>query len=155
MSNALKACLLAAVAAAALAFTTIEAAAQAASPNQIVGVREAENGAIKLEMFDAGGSYAARMLYGRQLMEADGTTFKKDTLNPDPALRGRSLEGIVFVTNLTWDMRDRRWEGGDFYSGLTGRTMSVQAELVGETMQVRAYMGAPLLGQTIVFRRVP
>ncbi|WP_421698587.1 DUF2147 domain-containing protein [Ancylobacter sp.] len=155
MSNAVKARLLAAAAAAALALTTVEAAAQAAAPEQIIGVWEAENGAIKLEMFDAGGSYAARMLYGRQLMEADGTTFKKDTLNPDPALRGRSLEGIVFVTNLTWDAQDRRWEGGNFYSGLTGRTMSVQAELVGETMQVRAYMGAPLLGQTITFRRVP
>lgn len=155
MSNALKGRLLAAAAAAALAFSSVEAAAQAASPDQIVGVWEAENGAIKLEMFDAGGSYAARMLYGRQLMEADGTTFKKDTLNPDPALRGRSLEGIVFVTSLAWDARDRRWEDGTFYSGLTGRTMSVQAELVGEKMQVRAYMGAPLLGQTIVFRRVP
>ena len=155
MSNAFKRRLLAAAATAALALTAVEAAAQASSPDQIIGVWEAENGNIKLEMFDAGGSYAARMLYGKLVMEADGSTFKKDTLNPDPALRGRSLEGIVFVTELKWDERDRRWEGGNFYSGATGRTMSVQAEMVGETMQVRAYMGAPLLGQTMVLRRVP
>jgi len=33
--------------------------------------------------------------------------------------------------------------------------MSAQAALVGEKMEVRAQMGAPLLSQTIVFRRVP
>lgn len=134
--------------------STGDAVAQASSPNEIIGVWEAENGNIKLEMFDAGGSYAARMIYGALLVEADGTTFKKDTLNPDPALRSRSLEGIVFVTDLKWNERDRRWEGGNFYSGATGRTMSAQAELVGEKMEVRAYMGAPLLGQTMIFRRV-
>ncbi|WP_428029960.1 DUF2147 domain-containing protein [Ancylobacter sp.] len=136
------------------AFSAGHAAAQASSPHDIVGVWEAENGNIKLEMFDAGGSYAARMLYGKLVMEADGKTFKKDTLNPDAALRDRSLEGIVFVTDLKWDARDGRWEGGNFYSGATGRTMSAQAELVGEKMEVRAYMGAPLLGQSLVFRRV-
>lgn len=146
--------LAAALAAATTALPTGEAVAQASSPHEIVGVWEAENGNIKLEMFDAGGSYAARMIYGKLLVEADGKTFKKDTLNPDPALRSRSLEGIVFVTDLKWDERERQWEGGNFYSGVTGRTMSAQAALVGGKMEVRAYMGAPLLGQTMVFRRV-
>ncbi|MBS9478463.1 DUF2147 domain-containing protein [Ancylobacter radicis] len=156
MRNSVMGSLLAASLAAAItALPSSQALAQASSPDQIVGVWEAENGNIKLEMFDAGGSYAARMIYGKLVVEADGKTFKKDTLNPDPALRGRSLEGIVFVTDLTWDERDRRWEGGNFYSGATGRTMSAQAELVGEKMEVRAYMGTPLLGQSIVFRRVP
>lgn len=132
----------------------IAAFAQASSPDEILGVWEAENGNIKLEMFDAGGSYSARMIYGKLLVEADGKTFKKDTLNPNPALRDRSLEGIVFVTDLKWDEGDRRWEGGNFYSGATGQTMSAQAEMVGAKMEVRAYMGAPLLGQTLVFRRV-
>lgn len=153
MSAHIRASLLAAVAAATLSFTAVEALAEASSPNPIVGVWEAENGNIKLEMFDAGGSYAARMIYGKLLMEADGETFKKDTRNPNAALRGRFLEGIVFVTDLAWDPRDRRWEGGSFYSA-TGRTMSAQAELVGDKMEVRAYLGTPLGGPTMVFRRV-
>ena len=144
----------AALAAGTMAVPLAAAFAQASSPQEILGIWEAENGNIKLEMFDAGGSYSARMIYGKLLVEADGKTFKKDTLNPNPALRGRSLEGIVFVTDLKWDESDRRWEGGSFYSGATGQTMSAQAEMVGGKMEVRAYMGAPLLGQTIVFRRV-
>ncbi|MDF2996823.1 MAG: signal peptide protein [Xanthobacteraceae bacterium] len=105
-------------------------------------------------MFDAGETYAARVLYGKLLVEADGKTFKKDTLNPDPKLRSRSLERAVVLTNLKWDASDGRWEGGDFYSGATGQTHSVQATLVSGKMELRAYMGTPMLGRTMVFRRV-
>ncbi|MCO4319008.1 DUF2147 domain-containing protein [Phyllobacterium sp. 21LDTY02-6] len=127
--------------------------AQASSPDQIVGVWESEDGNIKLEMFDAGGSYAARVLYGKLLMEADDKTFKKDTLNPDPNLRSRSLERAVLVTNLKWDAADGRWEDGSFYSGATGQTHSARATLVSGKLELRAYMGTAILGRTMVLRR--
>lgn len=127
--------------------------AQANSPSEILGVWEAVDGSVKLEVFEAGDSYAARILYGKLLMEADGTTFKKDTLNPDPSLRSRSLEGIVFLDGLQWDADDGRWEDGRFYSGATGRTHSARATMVDEMMELRAYMGTPALGRTMVLRR--
>ena len=130
-----------------------EAFAQASSPDQIVGVWQSEDGNLKLEMFDAGETYAARVLYGKLLVEADGKTFKKDTLNPDPNLRSRSLERAVLVTNLKWDAADRRWEGGNFYSGATGQTHSAQATLVTGKLELRAYRGTTLLGRTMVLRR--
>lgn len=131
-----------------------EAFAQASSPDQIVGVWESEDGNLKLEIFDAGETYAARVLYGKLLMEADGRTFKKDTLNPDPKLRSRSLERAVLVSNLTWDAGDGRWEGGNFYSGATGQTASARAALVSGKLELRAYRGTPMLGRTMVLRRV-
>lgn len=131
-----------------------DALAQASSPNDIVGVWEAENGNVKFEMFDAGGSYAARMIYGNRLVEADGKTFKKDTLNPDPNLRNRSLQGIVFLNNLKWDAGERRWEGGSLYDGSSGRTYSGRATLVNGKLELRGYIGTPLAGQTMVLRRV-
>lgn len=131
-----------------------DAFAQASSPDEIIGVWEAEDGNVKFEMFDAGASYAARMIYGVRLVEADGKTFKKDTLNPDPALRNRSLERIVFLNNLKWDAGERRWEGGSFYDGSSGRTYSGRATLVNGKLELRGYMGTPLLGQTMVLRRV-
>ncbi|WP_375283596.1 DUF2147 domain-containing protein [Sphingobium yanoikuyae] len=129
------------------------ALAQATSPSQIVGIWEAEDGNVKFEMFDAGGSYAARSIYGVRLVEADGKTFKKDTHNPDPKLRDRSLKGIVFITNLAWDARDRRWEGGNMYDPSSGRSLSARVSLVGGKMELRAYMGTPMLGRTMVLRR--
>ncbi|MDR6951187.1 uncharacterized protein (DUF2147 family) [Ancylobacter sp. 3268] len=140
-----------------LGMTALPAAgafAQASSPNEIVGVWESEDGNLKIEMFDAGGSYAARMLYGARAVEADGKTFKKDTQNPDPALRNRSLEGIVFINDLKWSAGNRRWEGGSFYVAPSGQTLSGQAGLKDGKLELQAYMGLPVLGQTMVLRRV-
>lgn len=131
-----------------------DAFAQATSPSEIVGIWEEESGNLKLEMFDAGGRYSARLIYGDRVVEADGKTFKRDALNPDPKLRSRSLEGIIFVTNLRWDARDRRWEGGSLYDGSSGRTYSGRATLVNGKLELRGYMGTPLLGQTILLRRI-
>ncbi|MCQ1836694.1 DUF2147 domain-containing protein [Neorhizobium galegae] len=127
--------------------------AQAPSPDRIIGVWESDDGDFKFEMFDAGETYAARVIYAKPLVEADGKTFKKDTLNPDPELRSRSLKGIVFLNDLKWDAGDRRWEGCSLYSGATGRTVSARVTLVGEKMELRGYMGTPTLGRTTVLHR--
>lgn len=127
--------------------------AQATSSGQIVGIWEADDGNVKFEMFDAGGSYAARSIYGVRLVEADGKTFKRDTHNPDPKLRDRSLKDIVFITNLTWDAHDRRWEGGKMYDPSSGRSLSARVSLVDGKMELRAYMGTPMLGRTMVLHR--
>lgn len=128
--------------------------AQASSPNEITGVWETNDGNFKFEVFDAGGSFAARVIYGDRLVEADGKTFKKDIHNPDPKLRTRSLEGIVFLTGLKWDAQDSRWEDGRFYDGSSGRTYSGRASLRNGALELRGYAGTPLLGRTMVLHRV-
>lgn len=155
MLNSTRAALLAAAIVGGLADTHFgDASAQVPGRSEIVGIWEAENGNLKFEMFEAGGSYAARMIYGNRLVEADGKTFKKDTLNPDPKLRDRSLHGIVFLKNLKWDASDHRWDGGSIYDGSSGRSYSAQVLLVNGKMELRGYMGVPALGQTVVLRRV-
>jgi uncharacterized protein (DUF2147 family) len=129
--------------------------AQASSPDEITGVWETESRNFKFEMFDAGESYSARIIFGDRLVEADGKTFKKDIHNPDPKLRGRSLKGIVFLPGLKWDKTDRRWEDGRLYDGSSGRTYSGRASLVEGNLELRGYAGVPLLGQTLLLQRVP
>lgn len=128
--------------------------AQVAAAPQIAGIWEAEDGRMKIEMFDAGGAYAGRLLWGRRAVEADGKTFKRDTHNPDPKLRNRSLQGITILENLRWDAKDRRWEGGTLYDGTSGRSISAHLRLVNGKLEMRGYMGSPMLGRTITFRRV-
>jgi uncharacterized protein (DUF2147 family) len=134
--------------------TTSFAFAQPAAPNQILGVWESENGNLKLEMISASGGYAGRVIYGNRLVEADGKTFKKDVRNPDPNLRDRSLQGVLLVRNLKWDAQDRRWEDGAFYDASSGRSYSARATLVNGKMELRAYLNSPLVGRTVVLRRV-
>ncbi|NKN37309.1 DUF2147 domain-containing protein [Agrobacterium sp. a22-2] len=129
--------------------------AQASSPDDIIGIWASDDGAFKFEMFDAGETYAARVIFAQPLLEADGRTFKKDTLNPDPTLRDRSLAGIVFISGLQWNSANGRWEGGRLYSAATGRTVSARATLTDGVMELRAYMGTPALGRATMLRRVP
>lgn len=129
------------------------AVAEDIAPDDILGVWETEDGNLKFEMFDSGETYSARILHGARLLEEDGKTYKKDLQNPDPALRDRSLEGIVCITGLAWDDGDQRWEDGSFYLAASGRTVSAQVTLDDETMELRAYRGRPMLGRTITLRR--
>jgi uncharacterized protein (DUF2147 family) len=129
------------------------ATAQTASAPRIAGIWEAEDGRMKIEIFDAGGAYAGRLLWGQRAVEADGKTFRRDTHNPDPKLRNRSLQGITILQNLKWDAKDRRWEGGTLYDGTSGRSISANLRLVNGKLEMRAYMGSPMLGRTITFRR--
>jgi len=127
--------------------------AQASTPNEIIGVWQAENGLLKFEMFDTGTSYAGRIIFGDRIVEADGKTFKKDTHNPDPRLRDRSLQGIVFLSNLKWNSSDNRWDGGNLYDASSGQSYSARVALVNGKMELRGYLGTPALGQTIVLNR--
>lgn len=129
--------------------------AQTVSAPEIAGIWEAEDGRMKIEVFDAGGAYAGRLLWGKRAVEADCKTFKRDTHNPNPSLRNRSLQGITILQNLKWDARDRRWEGGTLYDGTSGRSVSAHLRLVNGKLEMRGYMGSPMLGRTITFRRSP
>ncbi|HXH45192.1 MAG TPA: DUF2147 domain-containing protein [Bradyrhizobium sp.] len=124
-------------------------AARAAQPDDIIGTWQSET--IKLEFFKAGPEYNARILWGNRIVESDGTTFKKDTLNPDPALRSRSLQGITMVTGLVY--QNGEWTGGTLYDGSSGRLISGKAEIVDGKLHLRGYMGIPAVGQTMVLQR--
>ena len=59
--------------------------AQTFPADEVVGLWEADNGSLKLDIFDAGGTYSARMLYGVRVMEPDNKTF----IDPQPGSAAR------------------------------------------------------------------
>jgi uncharacterized protein (DUF2147 family) len=152
MLHATKASMLASLAISSLAIVPTVSAQTGPAP-QIAGIWESEDGRMKIEMFDVEGVYAGRLIWGQRAVEADGKTFKRDTHNPDPKLRNRSLQGITVLQNLKWDAKDRRWEGGTLYDGTSGRSISAHLRLVNGKLEMRGYMGSPMLGRTITFRR--
>jgi uncharacterized protein (DUF2147 family) len=129
------------------------ASAQTPAAREIVGVWAEDDGQLKFEVHEVGETYEARIIHSGRVMEADGRTFKADTLNPDPALRSRSLKGTVILSGLKWNSEARRWEGASLYDSSSGRTYSAYVSLVDEHMELRGYLGVPLLGQTVILRR--
>ncbi|MFG5121283.1 DUF2147 domain-containing protein [Methylorubrum sp. POS3] len=129
------------------------ASAQTPAAREIVGVWAEDDGQLKFEVHEVNETYEAHLIHSARVMEADGRTFRADTFNPDPALRGRNLRGTVILSGLRWDQAVRRWEGGSLYDGSSGRTYSAYVSLVDGHMELRGYLGIPLLGQTIILRR--
>lgn len=129
------------------------ASAQPPAAREIIGVWAEDDGQFKFEVHEVGDTYKARIIHSGRVMEADGRTFKADTLNPDPALRSRSLKGTVILSGLRWNPETGRWEGASLYDGSSGRTYSAYVLLVDGHMELRGYLGVPLLGQTVILRR--
>jgi uncharacterized protein (DUF2147 family) len=130
---------------------TMTGFAQRQSTDEILGTWEADDGSVKLDMFKNGSELQAHLLYGNQLVEADGVTFKQDAKNPDPTLRSRSMKNVVFIWGLHWD--DGQWKGGSLYDGSSGRTYKCKVELKDGKMYLRGYLGMSVLGQTRILHR--
>lgn len=81
-----------------------------------------------------------------------GAQPRKDRFNKDPKLRDRAIVGMALMWNLVY--RDGKYEGGYVYNPEDGRTYRVTASMTGSSaLELRGYLGIPLLGQTQTFSR--
>lgn len=127
--------------------------AQGIPADKIAGVWLTEDKDLKIEIFKTGDTYSGKLLWAKDMFEADGKTPKKDTENPDKKLRGRSRQGIVNITGLTYT--DGAYTSGELYSPKDGDTYSLKAVLkTVNNLEVRGYKGVSLLGKTIKWTRI-
>ncbi|MEY8760613.1 DUF2147 domain-containing protein [Chryseobacterium tongliaoense] len=125
--------------------------AQKLSPDQIIGVWKCED--YKIEIFRSGNTYSGKLLWAKDLFEADGKTPKKDNKNPDAKLRSRSRQGIIHITGLIY--RDGEYLDAKLYSVQDGNTYSLKAVLKNiNYLETRGYKGVPLIGKTFKWTRV-
>lgn len=83
-----------------------------------------------------------------------GRPDRLDTLNPDPTLRHRRLQGLTFMKNFRY-AGDDRWTGGTIYDPNSGKTYKGSMTLVDrDTLKLRGYVGIPLFGRTDTWTRV-
>ena len=100
----------------------------------------------KILMLKSGNTYVAKMLYGKELIEADGT-YKKDVNNPDPTLRSRELKDYILISGLVY--QDGKWTDGKIYNYRDGNSYDVTIQLEGKVMNMRVYKGTPMFGRTL------
>jgi uncharacterized protein (DUF2147 family) len=78
---------------------------------------------------------------------------RKDTKNPDPALRDRVLRGQVIMKGLK-PSGVNHWSGGTIYDPDKGSTYKCYLDLQpGGTLKLRGYIGFSLLGRTQTWTR--
>lgn len=131
-------------------FASLVSFGQKIAPDQIVGVWKSDE--YKIEIFKSGTTYSGKLLWSKDLFEADGKTSKKDTENPDKKLRSRPREGVTHITGLTFE--DGEFVGGKLYSVKDGNTYNLKGQLKGaNNLDTRGYKGIPMMGKTVNWTR--
>lgn len=127
--------------------------AQTSGGDRILGVWLSENKDGKIEVYKSGSKYFGKLIWGKKMYEADGTTSRKDVENKNEKLRSRNLKDLVMLTNFTYD--DNAWDGGEIYDPYSGKTYSCTLKLKEGKLNIRGYVGVSLFGRTSVWERVP
>jgi uncharacterized protein (DUF2147 family) len=130
------------------AMTTLRAQT---NPNAIVGTWESDQKGVRMEYFQDGDHYNARLLWGNKIVEADNVTSKKDTKNLDASLRSRNIIGIVSLTDLKWDGKE--YTDGKIYDPPSGKTYNCKAWIEGDNLQLRGFLGFSMMGETVSWHR--
>ena len=100
-----------------------------------------------MQILKSGDRYYGKMLYGKDLMEADGKTYKKDVNNPDSSLRSRPLKDYTLISGLIY--KDGKWVNGKIYYFVNGNSYDVDLEIKDATLYMRAFMGIRMFGKTV------
>jgi len=102
-------------------------------------------------------------------LESDGTLSGKitdlsddewgepDVENPDPALRARPLLYLELMSGFV-GVGEGRWDSGTIYDPYTGGTFSCMLKHSSATslrLEVRGYIGTPLIGRSEFWVRLP
>jgi uncharacterized protein (DUF2147 family) len=117
----------------------------------IIGVWETKNKDGKMEIFKNGDEYQAKLLWGKDIINADGSS-KIDVNNTVTKLQNRKLVGIIYLEGLKF--KDDKWEKGRVYNSANGKWYKCFVWLENDQLFLRGYLGLKVLGQTSTWNRI-
>jgi uncharacterized protein (DUF2147 family) len=119
----------------------------------IVGMWLSEAKDLKVEVYKQKNQFFGKMVWFDCPPHTPPMEHYRDKANPNPNLRSRAWLGIILLQNLVFDGKTE-WENGDVYDPNSGSTYRSKVKLLDtQTLHVRGYIGIPLFGKTMVFRR--
>ncbi|MBS0031064.1 DUF2147 domain-containing protein [Chitinophaga sp. 22321] len=117
----------------------------------ILGTWQNEDRSGKIEIYQSGDQYFGKLLWGKYMLDERGVP-RKDTLNPNIALRSRAWPNIVMLTGFRY--QNGQWEDGKIYDPTSGKSYTAVMKLKNGRLALRGYIGIELLGKTIYWDRV-
>ncbi len=141
---------------------TVLTAGAARDADAIVGAWEADNkkDIVHIKIERDGEIYSGTIVWIEEKFfppddpRGMGGKPKTDRNNPDPALRTRPIVGLAVVGGLRYAGRGE-WKGGWIYAPDRGRKARCKAKLTPHgTLRVRGFIGHPLFGSSLEWRRV-
>ncbi|MFT3678880.1 MAG: DUF2147 domain-containing protein [Ferruginibacter sp.] len=112
--------------------------------DKIVGLYWSPKKDAKLQVYKKGDHFFGRSVWL--------SVHRKDSRNPDAALRNRELLGIELLSNFSYS--NGTYTGGKIYDPESGKTYDCRITWAGEDLKVRGYIGISLFGRTEIFERI-
>ena len=125
---------------------------QSEPAEQILGEWISEEKDTRIEIYKNGNQFNGRLKWSQVYLESDGTTSSKDLNNNDEKLRGRNLINADLLFHFTFS--DGIWDDGKMYDPKSGKTYNCLIRLRDNKLEVRSYVGIPLLGRSTFWQRV-
>ena len=111
------------------------------------------NGEAAVQIFECNSLLCGRICWLQAPRDAQGQ-LKRDTRNPDPALRQRELCGLTVIRDLR-SSGSNHWNDGWFYYPDSGKIYNIKMELTSsDALVARFYQGTSFIGETKTLRRV-
>ena len=134
--------------------------ASAYTADSIAGLWEVAEGDGHIKIFRCGERYCGSIAWLKEpvypLDDAGRIPGKPlvDRENPKKELRGRPLIGLQMMEGYTF-RGSNLWDGGRIYNTENGKTYSSRISLKSrDVLELRGYIGIPLLGGSTVWKRV-
>lgn len=125
----------------------------AAGADAVLGTWLTENKKAHVKVYEKGNEYFGKIVWLKNPNNDDGTP-KRDTKNPDPKLRSRTVLGLNILRGLEYN-GNKQWTGGKIYDPNNGKTYSCKMTLASpDTLNIRGFVGISLLGRTSHWTRV-
>jgi uncharacterized protein (DUF2147 family) len=125
--------------------------AQNIPANSVLGTWVKDDKTGRIEIYQSGNTYLGKLLWGKYMFDEKGIP-RKDTRNPNTALRNREWQNMVMLTGFQY--KNGQWEGGEVYDPTTGKSYQANMKVRHGRLEIRGYVGISLLGKTIYWDRV-
>jgi uncharacterized protein (DUF2147 family) len=136
----------------AFALLLLPVAAHAVAPIDGLWLVQEKDAHIRIELVR--GERTGRVVWSRDSLDATGK-LRRDTKNPNPALRNHLVRGMVIVSALEPTSPDSTHWKAKVYDPRNGKTYSAKLALQGpDKLDLRGYVGISLLGRTAHWTRV-
>ena len=124
--------------------------------DQIVGCWMSIENNLEVEIFKAGCSYNAKVVW---MDDSDDKNRPMNTRcdfrNPDESLRKRKIIGLVVMNGLIYNKQNNDWEQGKIYDPHNGKGWNATACFTKNgLLKVRGFWGFQLLGKDLLLRKI-
>jgi uncharacterized protein (DUF2147 family) len=129
-----------------------------ADADAVLGKWWTEGKSSVVEITESDGTYKGEIVWLKDPLYEEGDPEAGEPLhdrnNPEKELQDRPILGLPLVKGFTYDAEDNAWKDGSIYDPEKGKTYSCEMKLDGDTLNVRGYIGTPLLGRTTQWVRL-